>query len=279
MPKRKIEWTEEKIQRYIKEGRGTGEGSDYKPWITVQDFPSSGRVSRVKGWKSKKRFQHFMSDHETRYLYLLDWAEDVIDIREQYPILEREVTLEIAQRKGIRHPCYLQTPIVLTTDFLVIVYRDNKMKYLARTVKPALELENSRVIEKFEIEKEYWSSKKIDWAIVTPNEISKSFAKNIEWVHSSYWLEEFPDLEKDDLYELMRVILARWKASDCKLLSFTNSLDEEYKVECGTFLYLVKHLMANKIIKFDMYNKNITRLPLKDFTINQDGFLKEKIAT
>lgn len=46
MPKRQTGWTEAKISRYLKEGRGQGELALYKPWLTVQDVPSMGRVHR-----------------------------------------------------------------------------------------------------------------------------------------------------------------------------------------------------------------------------------------
>jgi len=36
----------------------------------------------------------FMSDHEIRYFYLMLWADEVIDIREQYPILEVEAVIK-----------------------------------------------------------------------------------------------------------------------------------------------------------------------------------------
>ena len=44
MPKRQTDWTEAKISRYIKEGRGQGELASYKPWLTIQDVPPHGRV-------------------------------------------------------------------------------------------------------------------------------------------------------------------------------------------------------------------------------------------
>jgi len=36
-----------KLDRWRKECRGQGEGENYKPWLTIQDFPSMGRVTRV----------------------------------------------------------------------------------------------------------------------------------------------------------------------------------------------------------------------------------------
>ena len=34
-------------ERKLEEGRGLGVGKDYKPWITIQDFPSKGQVTRI----------------------------------------------------------------------------------------------------------------------------------------------------------------------------------------------------------------------------------------
>ena len=77
----------------------------------------------------------------------MEWIEDIIDIREQFP-LNREVTYNIAKEKGIRHPICTknETLIVLTTDFSYSS-RGNEIKYLARTIKPSSELENERIIE------------------------------------------------------------------------------------------------------------------------------------
>lgn len=39
MGRGKRDWTQDKFSRYVKEGRGQGQGESYKPWITIQDFP------------------------------------------------------------------------------------------------------------------------------------------------------------------------------------------------------------------------------------------------
>ncbi len=43
------QWTKAKLKRYVKEGRGQGSGKHYKPWNTIRDYPSKGRVSRAPG--------------------------------------------------------------------------------------------------------------------------------------------------------------------------------------------------------------------------------------
>ncbi len=36
------------IEQWIKQGRGTGIGVDYKPWLKIQDVSSKGRSTRLK---------------------------------------------------------------------------------------------------------------------------------------------------------------------------------------------------------------------------------------
>ena len=91
------------MKGFIKEGRGKGYGKDYQPWLTIQEVPSLGRRSRVHGWKTG-RLHHTLSDHEIDYLYLLEWADDVIDIREQFPLIDLEVAQTIASDMGVKYP-------------------------------------------------------------------------------------------------------------------------------------------------------------------------------
>jgi len=49
------------IDKKLKDGRGQGIGIDYKPWVTIQDVPSLGRATRLKGIKVPRQFE-FLSD-------------------------------------------------------------------------------------------------------------------------------------------------------------------------------------------------------------------------
>ncbi len=258
MAKRRYGMDEDKIQRYIKDGRGQGQGSTYKPWLDIHDFPSKGRVSRCKGWKTN-RVHQFMSDNETRYFYLLDWSDKVIDIREQYPILDRNEVMKIAERKGIRYPIDsgTSTPIVLTTDFMITIKENGRTHDVARTVKNATDLDNPRVLEKLEIERCYWKDRGIDWGIITDQEINKGLALNIEWVHSSYKIEDVDDVDKLSLKTYIPLLKNRLLSSSEIVQEVLNGLDSEYNVEPGLFLYLFKHLIATKQLKIADFNTRI----------------------
>src|SRR5258706_60153 len=122
MAKRQRNLNEALIERRIKEGRGQGRGKNYKPWLTVQDVPSIGLATRILGWTTGREHQLF-SLLELKDFLTKDWANHVVDIREQFPLLPIEETLAIAQRCGIRYPTVPGTkqPIVLTTDFVITV--------------------------------------------------------------------------------------------------------------------------------------------------------------
>lgn len=51
MSRKKIVWTENKVNNFIRQGRGQGEGAQYVPWIKVGDFSSLGRSHRIKDIK------------------------------------------------------------------------------------------------------------------------------------------------------------------------------------------------------------------------------------
>ncbi|EEP55107.1 TnsA endonuclease N-terminal domain-containing protein [Clostridium butyricum] len=148
------------IEKMIKEGRGTGIGKDYIPWIRIQDIASKGRVTRVKGIKTGRQHE-LLSDMERNYFYFLEFASKVIDIREQYPLLPLEETLSIAMELGIPHPKDPKTnePIVMTTDFLITTENNGEYYEAARTIKSKDDLLDRRINENLKL-KDVIGSKK-----------------------------------------------------------------------------------------------------------------------
>ena len=54
MAKHRAAWNCRRYHKLVNEGRGLGTGSDYKPWITIHDFPSNGKVVRILGQKTHR---------------------------------------------------------------------------------------------------------------------------------------------------------------------------------------------------------------------------------
>lgn len=243
MSKRETGWTENKIAKYQKEKRGQGELNNYKPWLTTQDVPSEGRNHRFMGWKTNREHQ-FFSDLEFKYLCLVDWADDVIDIREQYP-LDRMVTMKIAEDLGFKHPSDPKTgtPIVMTTDFLLTVRIDNRLVYKARTIKPSNKLNEENIIKKFELERIYWERKGVDWGIVTEKEMPSPIVDNLKFLRNSYLLDGKLNIKE---------FLAEWVYFRGELLQNLKYFDEKYNYEPGTGILIYRHLLARKALLVDM---------------------------
>lgn len=245
MAKHRRVWNETVFRQYIRDGRGQGVGAGYTPWLLIQDFASRGMVSRVKGSKTG-RVHHLMSNLELSFFFLLDWADNVLDIREQYPLLDLRRMIEIAEAAQIRYPYDPQSgfPYVMTSDF----YIDTKRGPIVVTIKPAADLAKPRVREKLEIERRYWDSQNIRWTIVTENEIDHAKARNIEWLSQASDLAQF-GLTK---YE-QDLCFAYFRARYCEdtVSQLIRNVEREFCLSPGMGLNIYKHLAYWKRIDFN----------------------------
>jgi hypothetical protein len=227
-----------------------GHGKDYKPFLTVRDVPSLGKASRPKGWKTG-RVHQLLSTIELHYFYLLEWAPQVVDVREQYPLLPREETIEIAERLGIKHPTVPVTGelAVMTTDFLIDEDIGGKIYTKARAIKPAADLTSKRTIEKLEIERTYWTEHGIDWGIVTDDDIPISLARNVEWVHDCLPAE----LPLTVLEQVESALLGQFQQFPNMPFSHAAlEIDRSLGQKPGTALWAVRHFIATKRWRVDM---------------------------
>lgn len=252
MAKRTRIWNEAKYRKYLAEGRGKGELMEYKPWVQVQDFPSKGIVSRVKG-RTTGRIHHLMSNLELRYFLLLDWSEKTMDIREQFPLDEISDAIGIADACGIRYPYDNVSgfPYVLTTDFLITV----NSGYVARAIKPKTELQKPRVREKLEIERRYWLKRNIEWRIITEDEIPNTKIQNIEWLCSG---NDFRALvaNGDLAQKCKKSFMEMYGNEEYPVMEIIRNVEETYGLSGGTGIALFKHLVCSKSIELDL-NKQI----------------------
>ncbi|MBU5437096.1 TnsA endonuclease N-terminal domain-containing protein [Tissierella sp. MSJ-40] len=257
MAKRKRITNEKVIEKLIKEGRGQGIGENYKPWILIQDVPSRGRATRLKGIKTNRQHE-FLSDLERNYFYILEYSDIVIDIREQFPLLPLEETVLIAKELGIKHPTdpITNEAIVMTTDFLVTVNRNGKDIDIARTIKLKDDLNNKRVLEKFEIERRYWEKQGVDWGIVTEEEINKDLVQNISYIHTYYDLraiDSFKNMEKHDVEDLAIEYIKRVIDGTVSIREISNKFDDDLFLQKGTGISLFKYMLMRKVIQIDLY--------------------------
>ena len=248
--------TPEKQAKWIKEGRGSGYGENYKPWLTIHDVPSKGGRSRIAGTKIKRE-HHLLSNLERDYFLILEYRDSVIDIREQFPLFELTETLAIAKECGIEPPTdpISNCPIVMSSDFRITIKAGNGTVDVVRTVKPKGDLMDERIIQKFEIEKRYWKSKGLDWGIVTELEINQVLAKNLNDLRSCHDLSNldgFKSISVKNQDALVSAFKQTVSGNRVVIRDIAHDFDSKMTLEIGTSLSIFKHLLYTKQINMDI---------------------------
>ena len=160
-----------------------------------------------------------------------------------------EDAIKIADRLGIRYPYDRKSgfPYVLTSDFLVTTRQGT----VARSVKLAKDLDNPRVCEKLEIERQYWKNKGIEWRLVTENEISRVKARNIEWLFSGSPLEEIicEDEKRNQSIEYFLSLYEDLKVSFPDILL---EVEQNFDLKDGAGICIFKALIRRRKILLEM---------------------------
>lgn len=234
-----------RYDKWRKEGRGSGTGAAYLPWLNVYDVPSQGRSHRVFS-KKCGRVLHCMSDLEFSAFLLLEWSEHVTDIREQYPLAMPQ-TQFIADSLGFRHPQIRGEQMVMTTDFLVNTSNPNA-PLLAIQVKPSSELLKARVCQKLLIEKSFWKDNNVPFEVLTEQELNTVKTENLRWLS--------PFLNEAVSIEYISETLSFWEDifsqnPDSTMVNLASEIDRQQNNEYGSSLLTLRVLLAHRYLTFD----------------------------
>lgn len=195
------ELTQSKIDQYLERRAFEGKYISYK---TARQFSSQGNASSEQLEPDAVCHEYF-SDLERRFGIALAYLKNVSAVKTQYPLLDVNTTLEIANRLNIPHPRFAPKSgqvkdenkgyqaAIMTTDFF-FQYADvltGEIKKIAVSLKYDSDVdiqdgENSvigRTRDKLEIERAYWTEiKNIEYRLITSSHwsVSPVFTKNID---------------------------------------------------------------------------------------------------
>lgn len=248
MAKPRSEWTGDVFHRRIDEGRGIGVGKNYRPFIRVHDFPSLGICSRVTS-VTVGRVHHLFSRNELAFFYILDFDDNVIDIREQYPLLDPEDPhdlcgiVEMMEDVGIKYPRDPKSkyPFVQTSDFVVTT----KTGHHAYSIKESKEYDKYRVRELQELERRYWLWRNVPWTIKTEQEINFDLASNIRWIYHARDIGDFfPDLTL--CYDVMAYEKEKYEKTTFSIGRIANDAENYFRIGNGLGLTSFQRLLFEK---------------------------------
>jgi hypothetical protein len=186
--------------RAVKQGRGSGRGADYVPWIQVRraDFASRGVSHLIP---EQGRQMHALSTLERDLMLLLSHF-GVREIREQIPLaldasdqIAQDAsapedhlapgTLAIAAQQGWKHPRLNDgNPKRMTTDALA---RDARGAEYPCYVKYAKDVPRAgtRDWEKLEIERAYWRARGKHLHIFTEEDVDGVLMSQLVWARDA----------------------------------------------------------------------------------------------
>lgn len=259
-------YSELKIQSKLKNGSGCGAGSSYKPWLTVQEFTSSGRSHRSLFNKSS-RVLHLFSDLEFIYSCLFDWSPSVTDCRERYPLLRDDVQ-SISEELSIPVISYEGVQQVRFSDFLIDDAAHPLGQY-AVDIRYLSDLKSNGAIETLELQRRYWEMKNIGFYVATEKNLPAVVIENTKWLLPA----EKDSLIGEDLLKQYSFLKEQSVIySDYRLIEFAKKVDTEYQMGLGETLRSVRSLMAKRIISFDI------RTPIQSLCCRDLVFRDESIG-
>ena len=248
MAKARTKWNGDVFHRRIDEGRGIGTGKDYHPFIQIHDFPSLGICTRIKS-ETVGRVHHLFSRNELAFFYILDFDDDVIDIREQYPLLDPEDPhdlsgiVEMMEGYGIKYPRDPRSryPYVQTSDFVVTT----KTGHRVYSIKESKEYDKERVRELQELERRYWKWRNVPWSIRTEQEINYALASNIRWIYHARDIRGFfQDLTLCS--DVMAYEKEQFEKTTWSIGRIANDAETYFQIDCGLGLTSFQRLLFEK---------------------------------
>ena len=273
--------SEEKIQRWIKEGRGSGAGPTYKPWLTTDDIPATSRRTRVPSAKFG-RVIHVLSDIEHRVFLLAEYFPSVVEAKEQWPI-DRELTQRVARKLGIRHPCYPYThiPAVVTVDLLLTIQRGGVLKTVGIDSKPRTALNKGEVLAKLQLTKASLAELGYDHLIVSESQLNRTVTNNLIWIRQAHSVEKevtpsptFYEEAADRLYQ--HLLSKRFSASS--LSRVCQEFEEHAGWAPGTALRAARILLEAHRLHVDLRLPNIPDRALREFSFGVDEGSSRQVA-
>jgi len=171
------------LRSRIRRGRGIGEGPNYLPWLKVRDVPSQGTSLTGHGILTG-RSHHGLSSLEATYLFLLERRSGVLDIREQWPILDIARTIELCTELGIRHNFRKGFPEPFTIDFLITEVRGDERSFRAASVKTPEDAADPAVRVRLAVEERWCSERGIPWTLVDTSHFSRTLLETLRFIRT-----------------------------------------------------------------------------------------------
>jgi hypothetical protein len=270
---------EARVQRFMAEGRGKGTGHLYRPWLQIQDVPSSGRSHRPFGIKSR-RVHHLLSDGEWKCFLKFEGDPMVVEIQEQFP-MDRMETYRAAHGLSLKHPRTLDgTPYVMTIDFLVRRSTPCGVRLTPYTFKYDPETLAPREQQLMSITRAFWAEHAMELQLIDQRFFDEAFNINYDSVRAYHDISNLTFYDETDVAGLKEGLLqAVESGSSDTLLRTCRWFAGEFTTTPQVVYQVAMHLVSNGALRVDLSSPvGLERLPLSAYTATQSAVSQLAVA-
>ncbi len=165
--------------RYIREGRGSGEWGTYAPGRTLSELRGIGRLHRFSCSRCGGRQVVLASDLILSIFLKQHWDRQTRELREYYPVLDVDETARIARFIGVNHPTYRDgSPRILITDLMVYKTGSRGSSWVA-IESASMRRRSTKASVKRLILEEYWRRLGIQWRTQYSAGLNDCYARNL----------------------------------------------------------------------------------------------------
>lgn len=151
---------------------------EYRSSIKASRAKSVGTTSEFVDYKTG-RMVTCLSQGEMKFWHILRWNDDVLDIKEQYPLddnLVDKIYIQLFGENSINPE--VESDKHLTTDFFVTLRNGEKRAY---QIKPnENSIKNPHDMKRLQVEKLYFKSLNIPWKLIFTDDINLVYFDNIK---------------------------------------------------------------------------------------------------
>jgi hypothetical protein len=142
----------------------------------------------------------------------------------------------------------------MSTDLVLTIDQGLKLFLHPCTVKYYEALQKPRTREKLEIERRYWAAptRNLKLKIYTERQVSEEFVKNMLWVYPCYWLTDLYPLTGPDVERIATLLTYMALDDNLPIRRITQRCDRILRLDAGTSLAVVRHLIANRFWEVDV---------------------------
>ncbi|KXB29230.1 hypothetical protein AT959_18785 [Dechloromonas denitrificans] len=137
-----------------------------------------------------------LSEYEAIYFHLMERKSTLLDLREQWPILDIDRTLELCRQFGVRHPFRGPYPEPLTIDFLITEMVNDSVTHRAASIKTPSDALDPEIRRRLAVEHAWCSERGIPWTLVDTSAFTKTMLATLRFMRTWFSNRYEPDQDR-----------------------------------------------------------------------------------